>query len=70
MCMSIILIQDGCTALMWASRKDYIEIVELLLQYHANINTQCNVRQNNIYIYNKYYIYMYILNAIYIYYNC
>ena len=55
MCMSIILIQDGCTALMWASRKDYIEIVELLLQYHATINTQCNVRHNN--------------NTIYIFYN-
>ena len=62
-CMFFCMIQDGYTALMYASENSNIDIVKLLLQAGADINIQnkvrnssvcvctaCNNNNNNIYI--------------------
>ena len=40
----IIVIQDGWTALMWASASGYLPVVECLVQQGAKINMQNEVR--------------------------
>ena len=40
------MIQDGTTALMWASMKGHHPVVKYLVQQGANINTQDEVRNS------------------------
>ena len=42
--MHIVVIQDGDTALMRASREGHTAIVELLLQHGADVTAKNNVR--------------------------
>ena len=49
--MYIIAIQDGCTALLSACWDGHLSVVELLLQYNADIHVQNNVRNTYICLY-------------------
>ena len=60
--LSIIVIQDGRTALMYASHYGYLPVVEYLLQQGAAVDVQNKVR-NSISS-------MYYLDCILFYYNC
>ena len=42
--MLIVVIQDGRTALIWASMQGHTAVVELLLQHGADVNTKKKVR--------------------------
>ncbi len=46
--LNIIVIQDGWTALINASFKGHLPIVQYLIQQGAAINTQNEVRNHNI----------------------
>ena len=60
--LSIIVIQDGRTALMYASHYGHLPVVEYLLQQGAAVDVQNKVR-NSISS-------MYYLDCILFYYNC
>ena len=42
--ITVVVIQEGRTALHWASYKHHIEVVKLLLQYGADMNVQNTVK--------------------------
>ena len=44
--MACVYFQNGSTALMWASGKGRTEIVELLLEHGAEVNTMNEVSYN------------------------
>ena len=60
--LSIIVIQDGRTALMFASDNGHLPVVEYLVQQGADINVQDKVRNSM--------SSMYYLGCLLFYYNC
>ena len=46
--MLIVVIQDGLTALIWASREGHTAIVELVLQHGADVNAKKKVSSSTV----------------------